>query len=112
MSYDITYVWNLKYDKNELFYETETFTDIENKYVVIKGERCGEGIDWEFGISRCKLVYIKWRNNKVLLYNTGNCICYPMINQNAQEYDKNVCIYTYIYPHIYIYVYLNHFAIQ
>ena len=22
--YDITYVWNLKYDRNELFYETET----------------------------------------------------------------------------------------
>ena len=23
-SYDITYVWNLKYDKNEPIYETET----------------------------------------------------------------------------------------
>ena len=22
--YDITYVWNLKYDRNELIYETET----------------------------------------------------------------------------------------
>ena len=22
--YDITYMWNLKYDKNELIYETET----------------------------------------------------------------------------------------
>ena len=24
ISYDITYVWNLKHDRNELFYETET----------------------------------------------------------------------------------------
>ena len=24
--YDITYMWNLKYDTNELIYETETFT--------------------------------------------------------------------------------------
>ena len=27
----------------------------------------GGGKGWEFGISRCKLVYIGWINNKVLL---------------------------------------------
>jgi len=27
----------------------------------------GEGKDWEFEISRGKLLYIGWRNNKVLL---------------------------------------------
>ena len=27
----------------------------------------GRGMDWEFGISRCKLVYIEWMNNKVLM---------------------------------------------
>ena len=27
----------------------------------------GGGKDWEFGISRYKLIYIKWINNKVLL---------------------------------------------
>ena len=30
------------------------------------------GKDWEFGISRCKLVYIKQISNRVLLYSTGN----------------------------------------
>ena len=25
----------------------------------------GEGIDWEFGISRCKPLYIEWINTKV-----------------------------------------------
>ena len=29
------------------------------------------GIDWEFRVSRCKLVYIEWINNKVLLYRKG-----------------------------------------
>ena len=39
ISYDITYLWNLKYDTNELIYKTETLTDIENKLMVTKGER-------------------------------------------------------------------------
>jgi len=37
--------------------------------VVAKGRRGrGEGMDWEFGIRRCKLLYIEWINNKVLLH--------------------------------------------
>ena len=31
-------MWNLKYDTNELIYETERHTDIENKFVFTKGE--------------------------------------------------------------------------
>ena len=34
--YNITYMWNLKYDTNEHIYETET--DIGNRLVVAKGE--------------------------------------------------------------------------
>ena len=30
--------------------------------MVIKGERVGEGMDWEFGISRYKLLCIEWIN--------------------------------------------------
>ena len=52
----------------------------------------GGGMDWEFGISRCKLVYIGWINNKVLLYSTGNYIQYPVINHNGKEYEKE-CVY-------------------
>ena len=44
------------------------------------------GKDGEFGISRCKLLYIEWINNKVLLYSTRNCIQYPRINHNGKEY--------------------------
>ena len=45
-------------------------------------------MDWEFGISGCKLVYIEWVNNKVLLCRTRNSIPYPVINQNGMEYNK------------------------
>ena len=34
----------------------------------------GGWMEWEFGISRCKLSYTEWINNKVLLYSTGNYI--------------------------------------
>ena len=50
----------------------------------------GRGMDWEFAISICKLLYIEWINNKV--YSTGNCIQYPVINHNGKEYKKE-CAY-------------------
>ena len=54
----------------------------------------GGGKDWEFGISRCILLYIEWINNKVLLYSTGNYIPYPVINHNGKDYEKEyICIY-------------------
>ena len=53
---------------------------------------------WEFEISRSKLVYIGWINNKVLQYSTGNYIQYPVINHNGKEYEKErVYVYIYIY---------------
>ena len=32
------------------------------------------GIDWEFGVSRCKILHLEWISTEVLLYNTGNYI--------------------------------------
>ena len=55
----------------------------------------GEGMDWEFGISRFKLLYTEWINNKVPLYSTKNYIQYPVINHNGKEYEKE-CIYIYV----------------
>ena len=44
--------------------------DIENRHVVATwGE--GRGIDWEFGVSRCKLFHLEWISNEVLLYSTA-----------------------------------------
>ena len=42
--YDLTYMWNLKYDTNELIYKTKNrLADIENKLTVTKGEKWGGG---------------------------------------------------------------------
>ena len=49
-------------------------------------------MDWEFGASRCKLLYIGWINNTILLCSTWNYIQYPVINYNEKEYE-NECVY-------------------
>ena len=51
----------------------------------------GRGKEEEFGISRCKLVYITWIDNQVLLHRTGNHIQY-WDNRNGKE-DDEVCVY-------------------
>ena len=94
--HDITYMWNLKYDTNELIYETETDSQTQKTDLWLpKGRRREGGMDWEFGISRYKLLYIEWVNHKVLLHSTGIYIHYPVINHSGKEYEKE-CIYMYI----------------
>ena len=46
-------------------YETETDSDIENRLVAAKGEGVEEAVEWEFGVSRHKLLYTEWINIKV-----------------------------------------------
>ena len=46
----------------------------EKKLVVAKGAEGGSGMDWEFGVSRYKLLHLEWMSNEVLLYSTGNYI--------------------------------------
>ena len=53
--------------------------------MVAKGEEREGGVDWEFGISTCKLLYTEWINTTVLLYSTENYIQYPVINHNEKE---------------------------
>ena len=72
---------------------------IDNRLVVAKGRGGGRGMDWEFEISRCKLLYIEWINSKVLPYSAGNYTQYHVINHNGKEYEKE-----YIYIYIYIYI--------
>ena len=54
--YAITYTWNLKYGTNELIYEKK---QIHRHREQTCGYRSGRGMDWEFVISRCKLLYIE-----------------------------------------------------
>ena len=51
--------------QHELVCEAEIdLTCRENRLVVAKGEGDGGGMDWECGISRCKLLYIEWLKNQ------------------------------------------------
>ena len=38
----------------------------ENRLVVAKGEGEGEGLNWESGVGRCKLVHLEWVSHEVL----------------------------------------------
>ena len=66
----------------------------ENRLVIARGRGSAEGMEWECGVSRCKLVYGRWINSNVLLYSTANYIQYPVINHSGKEYAKE-CIYMY-----------------
>ena len=48
------------------------------------------GRDWEAGVTRCKLLYIEWINNKILLYSTGSHIQYLVTNHNGKKIKKKV----------------------
>ena len=74
-------------------------TDMENRLVVVKGDGGWRGMDWEFGVSKCKLLHLEWISNEVLLYSTGNYIQSPGIYHDGnniyqkRKYEKNVCMY-------------------
>ena len=63
------------------------------------------GIEWKFGISRCKLLHLEWTNNEVLQYITGNYMQSVGIDRDGRWYEKkNVFVYTYVS--------LGHYEIQ
>ena len=79
-------MWNLRYDRNEPIYETEIDSGKRRTDLCWpKREGLEGGMEREAG-NKCKLLYIDWINNEVLLYSTGNYIQYPMINHNRKEY--------------------------
>ena len=51
------------------FMKQNRLKDIENRLVVAKGEGVG-GMDWEFGVSRYRLLHLVWIN-EVLLHRQG-----------------------------------------
>ena len=82
--------------------QTHRLTDSENRLE----ERVGGGIKWEFEVSRCKLLCIKWINSKVLLNSAGNYVQYPGINHTEKNRKKNVYIYIYTHTHTHTHVHI------
>ena len=61
--------------------------------MIASGEGGRGGLEWEFGIIRCKLLRTDWINNKVLVYSKGNYIQYPVINHNGKK-KKDIAGYS------------------
>ena len=72
--------------------EKQTHRHRKQTYNYQRGK--GGGINWQYGINRCTLPYIKQINKKDLWYSTGNYIQYLVITYNGKESEKE---YIYIY---------------
>ena len=82
-------------------------THIENTFVIAEEEERGRR-NSEFHIGSVTLLYMEWVNSKVQLCSAGNCIQYPVINQNGKEYEKDngyICMYN---LHVYIYIFSSY----
>ena len=81
-----------------IYQNRKRLTDMENRLVVVKGEREGSQMDWVFGVGSCKLLHLEWISNEVLLYSTGNYIQSLVTEHDRRWYEKkNVCICLSIY---------------
>ena len=69
----------------ELTYETNRFRYGEQTGGCQVGER---GMEWEVGVSRCKLSYIGWITRPYCV--AQKTIQYPMINSNGKKYLKKI----------------------
>ena len=65
---------SLIYGTNKPFHRNEIHALGEQICGCQGEEGRGRGMDWEFGVSRCKLLPLEWISNEILLYSTGNYI--------------------------------------
>ena len=47
-------------------------TEQTQRHRLVVAKWGGSRMDWEFGVSICKLLHLEWISNEVLLYSTGN----------------------------------------
>ena len=64
--------------------------NIESRLVVAKRNWGRRGVDWEFGVGRCKLLHLEWISNEVRLCSTGNYIQSPEIEHDGRWYKKSI----------------------
>ena len=66
--------------------------DIQNRFVVAKGWG-GSGMHWEFGVSRCKLLYPFERiSNENLLHSTDYYIQSLLMNMMEHNVRKRIYV--------------------
>jgi len=67
---------NLKYGTGKPIHWIEIDLQAWTAELWLSGWGAGgrSGIDWKFGVNRCKPLHLEWIDNEVLLYNTGNSV--------------------------------------
>ena len=89
--YDITYMWNLKYSTSDTIYKTET--DHGHGESTCGYQWGGRG-EWEFGVSRCKLLHLDWLSNGVPLHSTRNYVQSLGLEHDGRQYKKKKNVHT------------------
>ena len=78
--------------------------DIESRLVFASGEQRERRMDWEFGVSRCRLLHLEQMGDGFLLYSTGTCVHSLGLEHDGNRKEKKKRIGVYGWP--------DHFAIQ
>jgi len=69
----ISHIWTLIYGTDEPIYRKETHGHGEQT-CGCQGGRGRSGMDWEFGVSRCRRLHLEWISNEILQYSTQDYI--------------------------------------
>ena len=86
------YKWTYLQKRNRL-------TDLEDEFMVARGEGWGEGIVSKFGTDRYTRLYLKWITNKVLLYSRGNAAqCYVEAWMGGEFGGEQIHVYVWLSP--------------
>ena len=56
------------------------------------GKKGGSGMDWEFGVNRCKLLHLEWIDNEVLRYSTGSNV-QSLVMEHDKRYPEKENVY-------------------
>ena len=67
MPEDTAYMWSPNNNRNELIYKIGRDSQMEKTHLWLPKREVGGGINYEFGINKYTLLYVKLINNKDLL---------------------------------------------
>ena len=63
--YDITYMWSLKYDTNDLSTKQKQIMDTEGRLVFARVEEEEREADGKLDVGRCRLLHLEWMGDGV-----------------------------------------------
>ena len=93
MLYDITCMWNIKYDTNAFIYKTDTGSERSDLWLP-RGRDGGKRLGWELGASRWKLGIPCSSVSKESAWNSGDPGSIPGSGRNPGEGNGNPLQYS------------------